>query len=235
MIRTVPRKQLRQLIGDDGRPFDVFPEQWAMLVRAAQAKAEGLELQYRLQRMEVALDALSSWKLNKEKYQAAFYLDRDAARILDLAESIGVENFRALAAGSKRTAPQLIEKVKADARAGKRLAGELTDKAKLLAEGLDWWYRGRYGSGTEYRGLAKSEVAMRSPNGLLWVNLPTAEPKPTRSAVGQAGFLGTQYSRRHNYVWAIDDVYRPQLVKISKDKDVKEQQLKSVAVVTGFC
>ena len=124
-------------------------------------------------------------------------------------------------------------KANGDAQHGQRLAGDLAAKAKLLAEGLDWWYRGRFGRGTDFRGLAKSESASRVRNGLVWVKLPPPEVAPSSKKDDPLRRL--PHARRHHLMWAIDDVLQLQLVKLAADQDIARRQLTASVAITGFC
>lgn len=221
LASTVPRKERRKLSKQDAQFLATAAKTWIEQLDAATLNVERLEVRCRIRRMERSLAALADKQLSVDRYKSAYFIDVDAERLKELAGR------------GDLVSDDIALKASADARRGRRLAGELSAKAKLLAEGLDWWYRGRFGRGTDFRGLAKSEAATRVLNGLVWVNLPPQEDAPSTKDADPLRRL--PHARRHHLMWAIDDVLELQLVKLAPDRDIAWRQVTGAVAVTGFC
>lgn len=57
---------------------------------------------------------------------------------------------------------ELAEQVRESLTYGRQLAGEdLLMKSRLLFTGLHWWYRGRYGAGSDSKALTVKKVPLQ--------------------------------------------------------------------------
>jgi hypothetical protein len=111
----------------------------------------------------------------------------------------------AAATPSVLKSPGIINEVAEKRKLAERLAGDLGVKARMFFEGLHWWITGRYGSGPDLGGLAKSEAALKSPQALLWLYMPKKVPEPTDPAKISVRMPATHIDRRHHYTWAWED------------------------------
>lgn len=160
----------------------------------------------RLERLIRARKVLEGTRLTGERYLAAYTWRLDAGRLREYFQGLAQtqpprETTRPALAAVDIAAT--VDKLAAECEAK---AGDLTQRAEWLFEGLHWWLRGRYGAGTEVFGLAKSQQALASPLALFPLMMPAETPKPTppgsTSSVTQARPF---YDRRHHYWWAWED------------------------------
>ncbi|MDG2014927.1 MAG: hypothetical protein P8J33_15590 [Pirellulaceae bacterium] len=86
-------------------------------------------------------------------------------------------------------------------RAKEMASEELLVKSRLLFEGMHWWYRGRYGMGTDGYGLLKSPAAVRDDAAYFALLMPEEPPTPTRPDVSKHAQI-PEFDRRHDYIWA---------------------------------
>jgi len=164
-------------------------------VQRLQSELAALELSIRHQRLDFSITALNRDKLDQEKFAAAFAvrLDADALSRLDLDRIEEEETRREITSSLARAESAL--------QADRMLA----DKATDFFVGLHWWQRGRFGIGTEVYGLAKSESALHSPDGLVWLNMPL-QPQPPEASTGrQLEVPQGPFHRRHHLIWAWED------------------------------
>lgn len=199
-------KQLARLTEPERALFRHDPKEAQDKVDRAIVDLAEHEIDARVQRLARALDVLAGDKLTAERYLAAYTWRLDSGRIR--------EYFQALAQAQpprqpSRPAlavadlPQQVEKLATECETK---AGDLTQRAEWLFEGLHWWLRGRYGAGTEVFGLAKSQQALASPMALFPLMMPAVTPKPT--APGTTYSISEArpfYDRRHLYWWAWED------------------------------
>lgn len=97
--------------------------------------------------------------------------------------------------------PQLLDKLRETIAHGRTQAGDDIRKSRMLFTGLHWWFRGRYGVGTEARGLMKNPAALKSPEAMFALYMPRLPPRPT--APGQPGLSTPLVERRHYYLWQL--------------------------------
>jgi hypothetical protein len=99
--------------------------------------------------------------------------------------------------------PQLAETIREQVKRGQQLAGkDFLEKSRLLFTGLHWWFRGRYGMGTDGNGLLKSKLALTSPDAQFGLYMPKEVPKPTDPR--QGGKQVPSVDRRHHYIWQFE-------------------------------
>lgn len=99
--------------------------------------------------------------------------------------------------------PELPAKIREHVRHGQQSAGqEFIAKSRLLFTGLHWWFRGRYGMGTEGHGLLKSKAALTSPDVMFALYMPQTTPVPTDPS--QGGMQIPLVDRRHHYLWQFE-------------------------------
>lgn len=130
----------------------------------------------------------------------------------------------------------LANDVKAQKEKAEKLAGPLAQRSTWFFEGLQWWVRGRYGSGPELNGLAKSAGVLDDPNLLMQVGLPRELPTvlSTGSSVRQPI---THADRRHHYTWAWEDRKLVVTVQAGSRREIKffsRQQFTRQGVATNF-
>lgn len=96
--------------------------------------------------------------------------------------------------------PELGEQIRLAVAHGRQVAGrDLIEKSRLLFTGMHWWFRGRYGAGSEAFGLLKNPTALRSPQVMFALYMPRVPPRPT--APSPTGTNQPQIDRRHHYLW----------------------------------
>ena len=174
----------------------------------AKSALASLDLKLRLIRLDFSRRALKQEKLDREKFAAAFALRLDSSVLdkLDL-EQIDSATTRREITDSRSKASTALEANR-----------ELVDKATDFFVGLHWWQRGRYGIGSEVHGLAKSESALNSPDGLVWINMPAKPKPPARASASQLEVPQGPFHRRHHLIWAWEDR------DVQFQKNVKEQR-----------
>ena len=137
--------------------------------------------------------------------------------------------------------PQLPSRIDQLREHGRQSAGDdFLKKSRLLYTGLHWWYRGRYGAGSEGNGLLKSKLALSSPQAMFGLYMPKETPKPTDPALlGQQSSAGPQsqavpqVDRRHHYLWQ----FETRQISSSSDSSEKTQKTigpAKVVSVTSF-
>ena len=157
---------------------------------------------------------LAQPELTADRYYAAATWELDAlnlTRYLKKSEQLRVPLVWVKERGLSEK--QLGKQIVLAARKARKDAGQLTFKAQLLFEGFDWWFRGRYGRGTEAGGLAKNREALRNEHLAREVMLPIELPKPTPpGGVNHQDRYEREYSvqvpdyeRRHYYTWAVEE------------------------------
>jgi hypothetical protein len=99
--------------------------------------------------------------------------------------------------------PELPARIREHVRHGQQSAGqEFIAKSRLLFTGLHWWFRGRYGMGTDGHGLLKSKAALASPDVMFALYMPQTTPVPTDPTKG--GMQVPLVDRRHHYLWQFE-------------------------------
>jgi len=103
----------------------------------------------------------------------------------------------------------LDAKIKTMLKEGREAAGDVATKANLLRNGLHYWTRGRYGSGTEVFGLVKHSDSVKSIEGMESLYMPRERKQPisTYRSEGDEEEDTPGYERRHYYTWGAE--YRP--------------------------
>lgn len=100
--------------------------------------------------------------------------------------------------------PRIGEQLRATLHEGRTLAGaDLITKSRLLFTGMHWWFRGRYGVGTDSMGLMKNERSLKSPEAMFALYMPRVPPKPTDPF--SQGTPLPLVDRRHHYVWRLSN------------------------------
>lgn len=164
----------------------------------------------RIQRVRLSLELLKTSEALDERFQAAYSVDFDG----DILLSQFVEpRGRGMRFQEPSLQPhELPEKVVREIEQGRKLAGDLLEKSRLLFEGVHWWFRGRYGRGTNDGGLMKSIEAMESPDARMALFMPMKMPRPTdpleESAVPAV-------DRRHYSLWLTTERPRIQVAVLA--------------------
>jgi hypothetical protein len=193
-------------------------------------------MEQRLLRLKYAGTVLSQSSDLKEKFQAAFVVDLDgellATYFKNRAGSADGSPPVTLAVFRKSLGdpdlPAEIERIRNDSR---RAAGEdFLKKSRLLFTGLHWWYRGRYGQGTEGGGLLKSKAALTSPEGLFGLYMPKETALPTDPT--SAGQQVPMVDRRHHYVWQFET--RSIQTSFDASRDTTTRRDKTITSITTF-
>src|SRR5262245_16901572 len=202
LAKSYPRNQLAKLSEDDRRLIEAEPGVLKTQIAQEIADLEEREAELRFNRLSFSVGVLQNPQLTEERVLAAFASEFDGRLI---------KEFFDQARKSKRNLnrdllkdPATEGRVATERRRAHELAGDLGNKSQLLFEGLHWWMRGRYGRGPEVGGLAKSGLALRTPQGQLGLYMPIDIPTPTDATVGPSQRVPT-YDRRHQYLWAMED------------------------------
>lgn len=207
VIHITPREnerlseEQRELVHKD---YDAVSKQLEQLA----AELSDREAELRIQRLDLAIELLKSPELSRERLLAAYYWQIDAGRIKAFLENARRHPRKDAHVSlgdlsDPHVRQQLVQKDKQAAS----LAGELTAKAAWLFDGLFWWYRGRYGSGTAVFGLAKSKEAAFVPAARFALYMPPERRlQPTDpTKVYKLDEATPRYDRRHHYWWAWED------------------------------
>lgn len=163
-------------------------------LRQTEAQITEFEMQLRFERLKQGIITLRDPSLTKDRFLAAYGTAVDSELLIEYMTSRAEARRKAKQAGEPLPARHVVlddpdilsdvERYQADA---KRLSGDLAAKSRLLMEGLHFWLRGRYGSGSEMGGLLKSELAIRDPKNSMWLFMPRdirvvpTDPVTTRS------------------------------------------------------
>ena len=185
------------------------------------------DFDFRVQRLAYASEVLTSSKDLQERILAAFVLDLDGeqlARQLNLTDLVPAANAEddantKAAAAADAFAPieerqavatisseqaEAADKVRKAITQGRKAAGDdLLRKSRMVFTGLHWWYRGRYGSGSDGNGLLKNKLALASPQAMFGLYMPKETPKPT-DPTSLVGKQTPQIDRRHHYLWQFE-------------------------------
>jgi hypothetical protein len=198
-----PRSQLSKL-SEDERALIMAgqPSIEAKLQRALEL-VEEYEIAVRRNRLIVARAVLEQPQWTNDKLLAAYVADFDTRVITQFLDTTKKQrrSFARAELGKQAFADQVNDEA-ARARTG---AGPLTLKARLFFEGLHWWLRGRYGTGAEVGGLAKSAAALRSPIAQMGLYMPSVNPQPTDPVLISEAESVPRFERRHHYWWAWED------------------------------
>jgi hypothetical protein len=202
LAKSYPKNQLAKLSEDDRRLIEA--ESGALKTQIAQevADLEEREAELRINRLSFSLGVLQNPQLSEERVLAAFASEFDGRLIKEFFDQ--AKKSRRNFSRDLLKDPATDGRVATERRRAHELAGDLGGKSQLLFEGLHWWMRGRYGRGPEVGGLAKSVLALRTPQGQLGLYMPIDIPTPTDATVGPSQRVPT-YDRRHQYLWAMED------------------------------
>jgi hypothetical protein len=211
LARSVPRSGRARLDEQQREVLDRDYTQDAAKFDQAVAELAERELEIRLARLALAKQVLEDPGLTTDRFQAAYAWKRDSNQILLALENRTRQKGRPQPfTRDTLNAPDLAQRVAADADRCRELAGDLTQKATWLAEGLHWWLRGRYGAGPDVWGLAKAQAALKSPQAMFPLLMPAELPKPglttTMAKKGSSAQGAAMYcDRRHHRWWAWED------------------------------
>lgn len=171
------------------------------------------ELVARIKRLKHAMKTLGRVDADrKEQFLAAWAVNLDGDLIRE-ALNTDIEFDHEML-----QADDLLPTIQDLSNRGNKLAGaELLQKSQLLFEGLHWWYRGRYGMGTDAFGLLKSPEAVVSDEAAFALMMPVEPPTPT-NPIDDSRYQIPEIDRRHHYIWAWE--YRTVGVNRSKERRV---------------
>jgi hypothetical protein len=131
----------------------------------------------RIQRVRLSLKLLQTSESLEERFPAAYSVDFDGDILLD--QFVGPRSRGLRFQEPSLQTRELPDDISRDIEQGRKLAGDLVEKSRLLFEGMHWWFRGRYGRGTNDGGLMKSFEAMESPDARMALFMPMKMPRPT--------------------------------------------------------
>ena len=208
-VRKRLTEQERELVDEGRRTAKARIEQ-------VEQKLVALEMETRFARLTYGVQVLEKGELTREKFMAAYltgedaralgrYLARQGKGAAPVATKAQPSAQQVASSSSVLKNPGIVNEVTDKRKLAERLAGDLGPKARMFFEGLHWWFTGRYGSGPDLGGLAKSEAALKSPQALLWLYMPKKIPKPTDPAKISVRMPATHVDRRHHYTWAWED------------------------------
>jgi hypothetical protein len=203
LSRTFPRTRLAKLTESDRQLIQRDWEETAKELQQAKRRVEEREIRLRLDRLIAAREVLEQPPSPKQQLLAAYTSDFDARVIRQFLDAAKRE--RRTLTISELGERQFEDRVNAEGTRARKLAGPLTAKARLLFEGLHWWLRGRYGTGPEVGGLAKSPGALRSPIAQMALFMPRTTPSPTDPNAPTEVEQVPLFERRHHYWWAWED------------------------------
>lgn len=190
------------------------------------------DFEYRVARLQLAHQVLKSSPDLKQKFVAAYVIDLDGERLATqlkipnlaavlpdksekreksdpapakagAATAAAVEEFDPLLGMADQRKSELAAQVRESLTYGRQLAGEeQLMKSRLLFTGLHWWYRGRYGAGSDGKGLLKTKLALASPQAMFSLYMPMQTPTPSDPT--SSGKQSPQVDRRHHYLWQFE-------------------------------
>lgn len=221
LVEDAPRLNTKSLSDEDRLVLETDFPFIAVNLESMNRELAERTMELRVRRLEYAASAVGSSASLKERFQAAFVVDLDGEllttfiqqsqkRTLPDAAPEGVV-FRKLLAD-----PQLATRIAKLRDEGRKAAGEdLLTKSRLLFTGLHWWYRGRYGRGSEGNGLLKSKLSLVSPEAMFGLYMPRKTPEPTDPTSGSQQV--PEVDRRHHYLWQ----FETRQITTSQDSDTK--------------
>ncbi len=207
LTKSFSRTHIARLEGEVKQAFETDFAEWLADVRRRVKDVEERTIEMRIARLHKTVDVLSYPRLSTERFLAAYAADTDLRLIKEFVSRSAQEKRKRGSYDRKLLNQQgVFDAAENDGRRAAELAGDLTTKANLLAAGLHWWLRGRYGRGPDAMGLAKSVAAMDWPQAQLALYMPPDMPKPTNPKTIDAGELPIpRFDRRHHYWWAWED------------------------------
>lgn len=206
LVAPFPRKAVAELPPSDRSLLNANYGAAVQRVDDIERDLHERTIELRMQRLAVARQILEKPKLTPDRFKAAYAWSVDARMLEEYYR--GVQQSKRSPSRPKLTDAAFQAEATANAKQAQELAGELTQKATWLFEGMHWWYRGRYGAGPELWGLAKTQDALRSPETMFPLYMPTKPPKPVDPYLEAAGGTSEQANypeRRHHYWWAWED------------------------------
>ncbi len=199
LVKRVPRAQVAKLTAEQKQPLEADYQEIVERLKLYARAVEEREMELRLRRLELARDVLAKPQLTRERWFAAGAWSVDVFLLQEFLQKVKADKpLRAALQPS-----DLGKRIERLAGEASKSAGDLTSKVNFFNVGVHWWLRGRYGQGPEFFGLAKSQLAMRTPGGEFALIMPTEMPQPTDPTVLTSQGWGTvpQYDRRHHYWW----------------------------------
>ncbi|MEX1231792.1 MAG: hypothetical protein WEB58_16220 [Planctomycetaceae bacterium] len=222
LIKKIPPRSREKLEGADAAAVERnTPERVAELEKATRDLFE-LQLALRLARLDYGIEVLQQTmgKLTKERFFAAYTTGLDGRflqEVLIAAKAAAKPKKKAIKPDDKPDEPEqpqftreelndpeLETSIAERMKLAEELAGDLAEKTRHFSEGLEWWLRGRFGSGPELAGLVKSEETLNDPELLHYVAMPAELPTPL-APTGLSHMRPTHIDRRHHYIWNWED------------------------------
>ncbi len=207
LIAPFPRKAVAELPEADRALLKADYAAAVGRVDAIERDLKERTIELRMQRLAVARQQLEKPEVTPARFKAAYAWSVDARLLGEFYRA--VQQAKRQPARPKLTDATFQAEATANAKRAEELAGDLTQKATWLFEGMHWWYRGRYGAGPELWGLAKSQDALRSAEAMFPLYMPTRPPKPidpfAQIAAGGSSEQADYPERRHHYWWAWED------------------------------
>jgi hypothetical protein len=207
LVAPFPRKAVADLPQSDKA---LLTANYAMAVQRVDEIERDLHertIELRMQRLAVSRQILEKPALTPERFKAAYAWSVDARMLEEYYRD--VQQAKRPPSRPKLTDTAFQAEATDNAKRAQELAGDLTQKATWLFEGMHWWYRGRYGAGPELWGLAKSQDALRSPEAMFPIYMPTKPPTPVdpfaQIVAGGTSEQADYPERRHHYWWAWED------------------------------
>jgi hypothetical protein len=174
----------------------------AQLQRAT-LDVEEREIELRIARLRAALERLENPTLDSERFLAAYTSELDSRIITDFFDRVK-KGERAIRSETL-SATETIESMGTQIKRARELAKDLSFKAALFYEGIQWWLRGRYGMGPDASGLAKSPEALHSLSAQFGLYMPAETPRPSDPTDQRVRQAVPTFERRHHYWWAWED------------------------------
>ena len=238
VVETVKKSQRFDLSSLNEEQKELFESDFSVQVEelvGARTQLAEHEIVVRINRLKHAVKVLADNSADrKEQFLAAWAVNQDVANIRHRLEAAGDEKFSVAELNDEN----LVANVESIAAQGISLAGEeLLTKSRLLFEGMQWWYRGRYGMGSDAMGMLKSPEAATSDEAAFALFLPNETPIAT-STRGQSANSVPVIDRRHKYIWAWE--YREVYAGTNRDtsRELINQSIEvNVSDATGqyFC
>ena len=172
-----------------------FGEPFAMLQQKSLQIAER-KTEVRLDRLQMAGQVLNDSTDFRPRFTAARVVDLDGDLLAAFLEEHKDRQF----SRERLNEPDLGRTVADEVAVLREEAGDLVDKSRLFFTGLHWWQRGRYGRGSEGRGMLKSTLAMKSATAAFGLFMPSETPQPT-DPYELGSYQVPEIDRRHHYVW----------------------------------
>jgi hypothetical protein len=191
----------------------------------------------RVKRLEHAAGVVGKTSDLKEKFLAAYVIDLDGELLAGYFKQLHGAAAPANAPPATSSGEILFCKHLADAAlparieqlrdGGRQSAGEeFLTKSRQLFTGLHWWFRGRYGLGSEGHGLLKSKQALASPDAMFGLYMPIKSPLPTDPT--RPGSPVPLVDRRHHYLWQ----FETRSISVSVDADSKRSSSQDLVSIT---